>query len=239
MKPITELLTTEQLKKDFAQYKIINPLLFARKLNKLLRSERVRREVHRACLAFDAVKRWECLENYNFDRYVEPRRPLKDEKYLLPWQVVTMDWDCFLPPGRRPNYHQFVMAAGCHWRAGYDLMLARELMPEHDWVVVSAEKHTMVMAPEAQLIWDMSFYAMGVDAQSALEQTFGEDLDNTDYDLYEDDFSFSLYTIELINILDTIDNSSKDKVQLIKDVKLIMDGVDPDELAVQRELVAA
>ena len=61
----------------------------------------------------------------------------------------------------------------------------------------------------------------------------------TDYELYEDDFSFSPYTIELINILDTIDNSSKDKVQLIKDVKLIMDGVDPDELAVQRELVAA
>ena len=93
MNSIQELLKPEQLKKDYADYTIIDPLLFAPKLNRLLRSTEFRREAHRCCVAADAVKRWEVLEHFGFDRYPDPRRPLEGEQFLYPWQVVTLDWD--------------------------------------------------------------------------------------------------------------------------------------------------
>jgi len=76
IKSIQELLKPVQLKKDYSDYAIIDPLLFAAKLNRLLRSTEFRREAHRCCVAADAVKRWEVLEHFGFDRYPEPRRPL-------------------------------------------------------------------------------------------------------------------------------------------------------------------
>ena len=146
---MNQLLTQEQLQSDYDSYQIINPLLFARKLNRLLRTEEVRREFHRCSVAADAVKRWECLEHFDFQRYSPPRTPIEGERFLLPYQVVTMDWDWNLGPGRRPLYHRFVMPSLCHWRASADLMVARKLMPDYDWVVVTAEKHTAVMAQQS------------------------------------------------------------------------------------------
>ena len=147
-------LNPEVLAKTYSDWQIIDPLLFARKLNRLLKTEEVRREFHRCSVAADAVKRWEVLEHFDFNTYPQPRRPIDGEQYLFPWQVVTLEWDWNLGPGRRPLYHQFVMPSLCHWRASADLMLARRLMPDLEWCVVSAEKHTAVMAPAEQLIWD-------------------------------------------------------------------------------------
>ena len=211
MNEITQHLAPEVLVDTYADWQIIDPLLYAKRLNRLLRTTEVRREFHRCAVAADAVKRWEVLEHFGFDRYPEPRRPLQGEQFLYPWQVVTLDWDWNLGPGRRPLYHRFVMPSLCHWRASADLMVARRLMPDLDWIVVSADKHTAVMAPAEQLIWDPSYYAMEVSAHSTLHTLFGKDLDSDDYDLYEDEYAFSRYTVELIHIWDLIDGYPQDQ----------------------------
>ena len=211
MKEITQHLTPEALTNTYHDWRIIDPLLYAKRLNRLLRSTDVRREFHRCSVAADAVKRWEVLEHFDYDRYPEPRRPLEGEQFLYPWQVVTLDWDWNLGPGRRPLYHQFVMPSLCHWRASADLMLARRLMPDLDWCVVSAERHTAVMAPAEQLIWDPTYFAMDVSAHSTLHTLFGKDLDDTDYDLFPEEYAFSRHTVELIHIWDLIDGYPEDK----------------------------
>lgn len=216
------LLRTEQLNKDFSHYIIVNPLLFARKLNGLLRSTEIRREFHRASVAADAVKRWDCMEHFNFNSYPEPRRPLDGEEFLMPWQVVTMDWDWDLPPGRRPIYHQFVMPALCHWRAGVDLTIARRLMPQYEWVVVSGPKHTAVIAPEGTLIWDPTYFALDVSAQEAIQQVFGDDLDEQDeVDYFPEEYAFSATTVELINLFSILDEkpgSKEDKDEMVRNM---------------------
>ena len=229
MKEITQHLTPEVLVNTYCDWQVIDPLLFARRLNRLLRTTEVRREFHRCSVAADAVKRWEVLEHFGFDRYPEPRRPLDGEQFLYPWQVVTLDWDWNLGPGRRPLYHKFVMPSLCHWRASADLMVARRLMPELDWVVVSAELHTAVMAPAEQLIWDPSYAAMEVSAHSTLHTLFGKDLDSDDYELFEDEYAFSRHTVELIHIWDLIDSSPEaNRLELCKGMGRELAGLTAD-----------
>ena len=228
-KPLVSL-EPDALSKAAADYTIINPLLYARKLNRLLKRTDVRREFHRCATAADAVKRWEALEHFDFSIYPKPRLPLEGEQFLIPYQVVTLDWDWNLPPGRRPLYHQFVMPSLCHWRAPADLMIARLLMPEHDWIVVSAPRHTAVMAPDAQLIWDPSYFAMNVSAQAALESVFGSDFTSNDYELHIDEYPLSAYTVELIHIWSQIDSHKGDKLELLKGMRECMDEYVAPEL---------
>ena len=61
------------------------------------------------------------------------------------------------------------------------------------------------MAPAEQLIWDISFFALGVSAQDALETMFGEDQTSHDYELFEKEYAFSRNTVEPIHISDLID----------------------------------
>ena len=96
-------------------------------------------------------------------------------------------------------------------------MVARRLMPGLEWCAVSAEKHTAVLAPAEQLIWDPSYAAMEVSAHSTLHSLFGKDLDSDDYDLYEDEYAFSRHTVELIHIWDLIDGYPEtDRLRLVQ-----------------------
>ena len=93
-----------------------------------------------------------------------------------------------------------------------DLTIARRLMPQYEWMVVSAERHTAVVAPEAQLVWDPTYYAMGVSAQSAIKQVFGDDLDgHDDVDYFPEEYAFSATTVELINIFSILDEKPGSK----------------------------
>ena len=177
MNSIQRYLVPRYLNEHLEDYTIVDTLIFARPLNRLLKQTDVRREFHRCSIAADAVKRWEVLEHFDFDHYPEPRRPLEGERFLYPWQVVTLDWDWNLGPGRRPNYHRFVMLSLCHWRAKLDLASAQLLRPDFDWCVVTADRHTVVIAPTEHLIWDMSYFAMRVTAQEELTTVYGEQLD--------------------------------------------------------------
>ena len=232
MKSIQELLSPQQLNDNYLDWTIVDPLVFARKLNRLLKTKEVRREAHRCALAFDAIKRFEVLEHFGFDRYPQPTQPYEGEQFLFPEQISTLLWDCDLGPGRRPNYHRFVLPSGCHWRAPFSLMLARKLMPDLDWIVVSADKHTMVCCPEQQLIFDETYFAMGVSAQSALHSVFGSDLSSTDHEIFEEEYPFSRHTVEIIHIWSLIDSKPEaDRLALIKGMPAAM-GREPDLMAV-------
>ena len=244
MKEITQHLTPKALTNTYHDWTIVNPLLFARKLNRLLKTKEVRREAHRCALAFDAIKRWDALEHYNFDIYPKATQPYEGEEFLYPEQVSTLLWDCDLGPGRPPNYHRFVIPSGCHWRAPLSLMLARKLMPDLDWIVVSAEKHTMICCPEQQLIFDETYFAMGVSAQSALHTVFGSDLSSTDYEIFEEEYPFSRHTVEIIHIWDLIDSKPEaDRLDLCRGLGQHLDEMRANEevsaAAIKRELVAA
>ena len=49
-------LEPQQLKELLTEWKIVDPLLFARRFNRLLRTTEVRREYHRCALAADAAR---------------------------------------------------------------------------------------------------------------------------------------------------------------------------------------
>ena len=90
-------------------------------------------------------------------------------------------------------------------------------MPDLDWAVVSAPKHTAVLAPAEQLIFDPTYYAMSVTAQSALESVFGSDLTSTDYEVFEEEYAFSRHTVELIHIWSLIDGYPEaDRLRVIQ-----------------------
>ena len=147
-------LTPKYLTKTYLDWKIIDPLIYARKLNQILRTDDIRRVFHEVTRTYEAIRRWEILEWDGFSSYPKLIKPLEGEEYLLPVQMDTMDWRWDLGPGRPALYLDYCLSQSCHWRAKADLAVAQRLLPEYDWIVVSAERHTMVCCPEAQLIWD-------------------------------------------------------------------------------------
>lgn len=236
-----KLLTPKNLQETYLDWTIIDPLLYARKLNQLLRSDDIRQIAHDVTRAYEAIRRWEILEMKGFDYYPKLIQPLESEQYLYPNQMCTLDWDYCLPPGRRPNYHRFVLPMACHWRAKLDLALAQRLMPDLDWYVVSAEKHTAVMAPAEQLIFDLTYYAMEVSAQSALESMFGEQLDSTNYDVYEpEEFEYSEHTKQLMCLLSLVDGYPEaDRLDIVRKLGDKLYEMREEEVKVEeRELIA-
>ena len=67
----------------------------------------------------------------------------------------------------------------------------RRLLADFEWIIVSGEGHTSVMAPAEQLIWDPTYWALGVSAKDALEQVFGADLSSENYTIDQEEFAFS------------------------------------------------
>ena len=240
-KTIQELLTSQQLQNDYLEYTIIDPLLYARKLNQLLRTPEIRQLFHEVTRTYEAIRRWEILEWKGFDYYPKLIKPLEGEEYLLPIQMDTMDWRWDLGPGRRPLYQSYCLSQSCHWRAKADLAVAQRLLPDYDWIVVSAERHTMVCCPEHQLIWDPTYFAMEVSAQSALHTVFGEKLDGTDYDVYEqEEFEWTDHTRYIVGIWNLIDGYPEaDRLRIVQGMGDQLDEIRTEDTVEERELVAA
>ena len=77
-------LTPEYLTETYLDWKIIDPLIYARKLNQILKTEEIRRVFHEITRAYEAIRRWEILEWRGFDYYPKLIKPLEGEEYLLP-----------------------------------------------------------------------------------------------------------------------------------------------------------
>jgi len=236
-----ELLTPKNLQETYLDWTIIDPLLHARKLNQILRTEEIRQVFHEITRVYEAIRRWEILEWDGFSSYPKLIQPLEGEQYLLPVQLDTMDWRWDKGPGRPALYLDYCLSQSCHWRAKADLAVVQRLLPEYDWIVVSAERHTMVCCPEHQLIWDPTYRAMSVSAQSALHTVFGEKLDGTDYDVYEpEEFEWSEHTHYIINIWNLIDGYPEaDRLRIVQGMGDQLDEIRTDDTVEEKELVAA
>lgn len=239
-----QFLSPDYLQKHYLDYTIINPLIVARKLNRLLRTEEFQQAFHELAYTYDCIRRFEVLEWRDFDIYPKPAQILKGERYLIPAQLESMDWQWCRPPGRPPFYFKNVVSQSCHWRAKVELQLARRLFPDYEWAVVSAERHTAVICPEYHLIFDLTYAAMEVSAQSALHTMFGKDLTDTDYELYLEDYDYSEHTKYIVTIWQTIDAQPEVKrLELCRGMGQHLDEIRADEVTpaavMKRELVAA
>lgn len=155
-------------------------------------------------------------------------------------EMDSCDWRWDLGPGRPPLYLTQTCHGSCHWRGSGDLEVARRLMPELDWVVVSAEKHTAVMAPAEQLIWDPTYAAMEVTAQSALDTIFGDDLGGTDYQVYEpEEFEWTDHTKYILKIWELVDGYPEDKrLKVIKGMGSQLDEIRSGDVNTGAVLIA-
>ena len=86
-----EQLTQKTLHQNYEDWTIIDPLVFGRTLNRLLRTEEIRRAYHQVTVAYEAIRRWEILESTSFSRYPSSLKPLEGEQYLYPSQMESMD----------------------------------------------------------------------------------------------------------------------------------------------------
>ena len=103
-------LTQNSLQETYDDWTIVNPQIFRRKLNNLFRTEEIRRVFHEVTRAYEAIRRWEILEVKGFSHYPSLIKPLGGERYLLPYQMDTLDWRFDLGLGRPPVFHQFCLA---------------------------------------------------------------------------------------------------------------------------------
>lgn len=223
MNSISRHLSPKALKKNCSSYSIVDPSKFYRKLNRVLRTPAIRREFHRTTRAYEAIRRWEVIEHFDFDRYPRLTHPLEGEQWLYPYQLNSLCWDWDLGPGRRPFFHQFVLPMSCHWTSAAQLMVARALFPQMDWCVVSSERHTSVICPSECLLFDLTYHALDVSALSALELIFGDDFDSDDYEVFEDEYPMSRNTVELMHLFDLLDERpEEDRLRLIRDFPEVM-----------------
>ncbi len=89
--------------------------------------------------------------------------------------------------------------------------MARRLFPDLEWMTIGGEGHTAVVCADEQLIWDPTYFALGVSAEAALKQVFGDDFGDTDVEYYLEEYSFSPFTVELIHLLDVLDAKPEDE----------------------------
>ena len=119
--------------------------------------------------------------------------------------------------------------------------MAQRLMTEYDWNIIISDMHTMVCCPEHQLIWDPTYAAMQVSAQSKLHTVFGEELDGTDYEFCQpEEFEWSEHTKYVLHIWKLIDSAPEDKhLSIIEGMGDKLDEMRTVDKVDERELVAA
>ena len=165
------------------EWAYVQPLMFARRLNRILRKPEVQKAYHDASMAIAAVKRWDSFRFLEYKKVPRPFTPAEGRTSLRPIDCDTCDWRWDMPPGRPPLFHDFVMHGACHWMSVPNQLVAQQLFPDYDWHIVSSPRHTSVVCFEERLIFDLYYVANSVDVSDCLELLFDQD----DYEVYEDD----------------------------------------------------
>ena len=98
----------------------------------------------------------------------------------------------------------------------------------------------MVCCPEAQLIWDPTYFAMEVSAQSTLHTVFGEKLDSTDYEVYEpEEFEWTEHTQYIVGIWNLIDGYPEaDRLKIVQGMGDQLNEIRTNDTVEERELIA-
>ena len=105
----------------------------------------------------------------DFSKYVDGRwgGNVSFDDYEFPNDLETADWQCGRV-GRKPRYWRLVKHGACHWLVNYQLMLARAIMPQFDWRILTSDNHSTVWNQKS-LLWDANFMALDIAPQKAFE----------------------------------------------------------------------
>lgn len=86
------------------------------------------------------------------------------EKGKVPRDYECCDWEHNLNhKGRTPEYWKYVKFGACHWLVNFNLELAKLVLPDESWVIVSSERHSTVWNGK-DLIFEFNFQAFGISA---------------------------------------------------------------------------
>ena len=115
-----------------------------------------------------------CVDYVQNSAAIEPRRAKWADKLLslgrdlLPEDVNTNDneWSEDIQP---EFWHKFVTHSACHWMAWPYLLLAEELFPEGNWVIIETDAHTAVVNTDNNTIFDLTFAAYEVSPREIVE----------------------------------------------------------------------
>ena len=81
------------------------------------------------------------------------------------------------------------------------------------------------MAPAEKLIWDPTYWALGVSVKDALEQVFGADLSSEHLHHRPREVRLFRQIVELMHLFDLLDERSKeDRLGLIRNFHEVIDG---------------
>lgn len=126
---------------------------------------------------YDLKKNWPKVEKHlgdeklnkilvrDFNKYTWGRWKRKFEPGMVPRQFESCDWD-WDHRGKRPAYWQYVKHAACHWLVNFNLRLARLVMPDRPWRIVTSQAHSTVWDGD-ETLFDFNFLALGVPPDEA------------------------------------------------------------------------
>lgn len=184
--------TINSIQNEIDQWTYFDPQLFARKLNRAFKQPHIAQAFHEASEAFAAVKRWDSFGYLGYQRVPAPFAPYDGRELLRPADVCTTDifwWD--RPRGRPPLYEQFVCSQGCHWFCQPNLVLAQHLFPDYTWVIVNSPRHSSVVCFEERVVFDLTYFYLGVSMEDCLTMLFGDDYSGEAAEIYDGDIEYS------------------------------------------------
>jgi hypothetical protein len=135
-----------------------------------------------SCLSYvDIKKHWSAIDELiqpgtpinelmraDFSKYVDTRwgqHGVTFDDYYWPCELESCDWQVGRV-GRPPRYWKLVKHGACHWLVNYQLELARAIMPQYDWRILTSDKHSTVWNQQGKL-WDANFMALNIQPQTA------------------------------------------------------------------------
>ena len=107
---------------------------------------------------------------HDFSLYVEGRwgeHGISFDDYEWPNDLESFSWQGSTV-GRPPRFWKLVKHGACHWLVNYQLMLARAIMPKHDWRILTSDDHSTVWNMKG-LLWDANFLALKKTPQEAFD----------------------------------------------------------------------
>ena len=111
------------------------------------------------------LKRLEPILVRDFNRYTYGRWREPFKAGMVPFQFESCDWH-LQHRGRTPRFWQYVKHAACHWLVNHNLELAKAVVPNSEWRILSSELHSTVYNDRG-LLFDLNFCALGIAPQQA------------------------------------------------------------------------
>lgn len=127
---------------------------------------------------YDVKKHWQKIKHYyksqeakniwypRLQLYAENRGwdPIKYTETLTPSDFDSCDWRTRYR--RAPDYWKYVTHGACFWVVDLNLYLAKKILPDEIWVIVTSSKHALCWNGD-DLLFDTNFLALGVPVEEA------------------------------------------------------------------------